>query len=520
MVVTLLPPHCVHKLYETTGSSKKFFLSEDISQMETMSYPCSPLIPFPTQHEDSSYLLWSPQVVIPLENGNMCDGDADHPSPDQQQQDHEFMNTMIQEANRLLLQDDPLNNVDPLLAGFDQRRLEGQENGSLLAVHEEFMAESSLSDLLVAGARAVEAQDSISASAILSRLDDLIPGVPPRSYRHAAAASSSDRLACYFAGALRSRISGGARAECHPAAAPAPANRMPACRMLQELSPFIKFAHFTANQAILEATADDAGVHVVDLNVGEGVQWASLMSDLARHGGKPFHLTAAADEESDAAGAHPTAAARWLSEFAESLNLPFRYSSLNLGGEEDLRGFTTSANGGGGGGGGSVIVSCDTTDKSYSSLIRLRMQLLDSVKILQPKLVILIEQELFRIGRNLAPFAEFFGEVLRHFAATLESLESCFGDGSYGACLGLVEKEMLGPMIEDAVRQYGSLTGGTSGAELEGFRACELSSFNVAQGKMLAGLFSRGFGVVQEEGRLALCWNSRPLTSVSVWSPV
>ncbi|RCV36119.1 hypothetical protein SETIT_7G294300v2 [Setaria italica] len=502
MVLTLLPPDCVHKLYETTGSSNQFFLSEDISQMETMSYPCSPLIPFPTQHEESSYLLWSPQVLIPLslENG---DGDADPSSDHHQQQDHEVMDMLIQEANRLPLQDE-LSNGDPLFTGFDQRR-EGQENGSLLAVQEEFMAESSLSDLLVAGARAVASQDSISASAILSRLDDLIPGVPYRSCHHAAA-SPSDHLACYFARGLRSRISG-ARTERHAAAAPAPENRMPAYRMLQELSPFIKFAHFTANQAILEATADDPGVHVVDLNVGEGVQWASLMSDLARHGGKPFHLTAvvtAAGAESHTASSHPMAA-RWLSEFAESLNLPL---------PEDLHGFTASGNGG-----GSVIVSCDTTDKSYSSLIRLQMQLLGSVKILHPKLVILIEQELFRIGRSPAPFAEFFCEVLQHFAAMLESLESCFCDGGYGACLGLVEKETLGPMVEDAVGQYGSLTGG-AGAELEGFRTCELSSFNVVQGKMLAGLFGRGFGVVQEEGRLALCWNSRPLTSVSVWRPV
>ncbi|CAN6357712.1 unnamed protein product [Urochloa humidicola] len=519
MVLTLLPPHCVHKLYETTGSRLQHAavlsqLPEDISQMETMSYPCSPLIPFPTYHEESSYLLWSPQVVIPLENGNMCDGDA-NPSPDQQQQDHELMDMMIQEANVFPLQDD-LSNVDPSFTCFNQRLLQGQENGSLLAVQEEVMVESSLSDLLIAGAMAVEAQDSISASAILSRLDDLIPGAPHRSCHHAAAASSSDHLASYFTRGLRCRISGGARAECHPAAAPAPANRMSACRMLQELTPFIKFAHFTANQAILEATADDPGVHVVDLNVGDGVQWAPLMSDLARHGGKTFHLTAADDEESDAAGAHPTptAAARWLSEFAESLNLPFRYSSLHLRSQEDLHGFATTGNGG-----GSVIVSCDTTDRSYSSMIRLQMQLLGSVKILQPKLVILIEQELFRIGRNLAPFSEFCGEVLQHFTAMMESMESCFRRGGYGACLGYVEKEMWGPMIEDAVRQYGSLTGGV-GAELEGFRACELSSFNIAQGKMLAGLFSRGFGVVQEEGRLALCWNSRPLTCVSVWSPV
>lgn len=284
---------------------------------------------------------------------------------------------------------------------------------------------------------------------------------------------------------------------------------MPAYRMLQELSPFIKFAHFTANQAILEATADDPSVHVVDLNVGEGVQWAPLMSDLARHGGKTFHLTAA-DADSDAA------AERWLLEFAESLGLPFRYSSLRLS-SDDLHGFVAASCNSGGG--GSVIVSCDTTEESYSSLIRLQRHLLGAVKILQPKLVILIEHEVFRIDRNIAPFTEFCGELLQHFAAMAESLERCLCDGGYGAWLGLVEKETLGPRIEDAVGRYEPLTGGP-GAELEGLRACEISCFNVAQGKMLAGLFSRGFGVVHEEGRLALCWNSRPLTSVSVWSPV
>jgi hypothetical protein len=306
---------------------------------------------------------------------------------------------------------------------------------------------------------------------------------------------------------------------------------MPAYRMLQELSPFIKFAHFTANQAILEATADDPAVHVVDLNVGEGVQWASLMSDLARHGSrKPFRLTEAsvtADANADAgAGAHRMATtARRLSEFAASLSVPFQYSSLHVRSDEDLHGFATSCCNGGSG--TSVIVSCDTTDQPYSSLTRLQLLLAGSVvKILRPKLVITTEEELFRMGRNRNPgagsFAEFLREALHHFGAVLESLASCFRDGGYGGCLALVEKETLGPRIQDAVGQYqcGSVTGGACSVGLEGFRACEMSSFSVAQGRMLAGLFSRGFGVVHGEGRLALCWKSRPLASVSVWSPV
>ncbi|GJN13720.1 hypothetical protein PR202_gb00458 [Eleusine coracana subsp. coracana] len=307
----------------------------------------------------------------------------------------------------------------------------------------------------------------------------------------------------------------GVRSECHTTAALALENRMPACRMLQELSPFIKFAHFTSNQAILEATMDNPDVHVVDLNIGEGVQWASLISDLARNGSKTFHLTAVMAEADADAGPYGMTA-RWLSEFAESLNLPFRYSSFHIRRDEDLHGLTRSCN-------SPVIISCDTTDCSYTSLIKLQMLLHGSVKILQPKLVILIEDELFRIGRNLsvgmASFVEFFCEALNHFTAVLDSLASSFCDGGYGVCLELVEKEMLGPRIEEAVGQYEAVTSGVSG-DLEGFRICALSSFNIAQAKMLVGLFSRGFGVVHEEGRLALCWNSRPLTSVSVWSPV
>ncbi|KAJ0088296.1 hypothetical protein Patl1_31406 [Pistacia atlantica] len=43
------------------------------------------------------------------------------------------------------------------------------------------------------------------------------------------------------------------------------------------------FAHFTANSAILEAIPHDAGVlHIVDFDMGEGIQWASMIVALAQ----------------------------------------------------------------------------------------------------------------------------------------------------------------------------------------------------------------------------------------------
>jgi hypothetical protein len=156
--------------------------------------------------------------------------------------------------------------------------------------------------------------------------------------------------------------------------------------------------------------------------------------------------------------------------------------------------------------------------------------LVGTVEALQPKLVILTEDELFRVGREPRPRAgAIFGEALQHFAAVQESLASCFRGGGYKAGMRLVEEEILGPRIEGSVAAglpNGSMAGGADGDDVVfafsglGFRARGVSGFNVAQAKMLAGLFSRGFGVVHDKSRLALSWNDRPLTSVSVWSVV
>ncbi|TVU26769.1 hypothetical protein EJB05_29330, partial [Eragrostis curvula] len=153
------------------------------------------------------------------------------------------------------------------------------------------------------------------------------------------------------------------------------------------------------------------------------------------------------------------------------------------------------------------------------------MLLVECVKKLQPKLVVIVEEELVRIRKGASPsqasFVEFFFEALHHFIMVFESLASCFSGGKNRACLRLVQKDMVGPKIQDFVGQYGADTLEASAPKvLEGFMSCELSACNIAQARMLVGLFSRSFGVAHEKGRLQLCWKSRPLISVSVWSPV
>lgn len=470
-------------------------------QMETISYPCSPPLFFPT-HEESNYSLWSPQLTL-HENAAIP---AD-PSPDVRE-DCEFFDTIAIDSSDS--HDQHAFDVD-VSTHCDERFL-CQESANLAAIQDELMEENSLSDLLLTGADAVEAGDSSLALAVLSKLHGLLAGTCEN-----AATSSFGRLAYHFAQGLQSRISG-ARSPCYPPD-PLQSGIMSAHQMIQELSPYVKFAHFTANQAILDATISDTDIHVIDFNLGEGIQWPSLMSDLARLGGKSLHLTAIITDAGYSDDTHQ-AAARRLSEFAESLNLPFQYNSLCVRHEEDLDDFSRNC-------GGSVVVSCDTTNLCYRSGSKLQMLLLGCVRKLQPKSVVVIEEELVRIGKEAclsqASFVEFFFEALHHFTTVFESLSSCFSSGNNRACLRLVEKDMVGPKIQDFVGQYGAVAPeAAAGAPkaLEGFTSCELSACNIAQARMLVGLFNRGFGTTHEKGRLQLCWKSRPLISVSVWTPV
>jgi len=50
---------------------------------------------------------------------------------------------------------------------------------------------------------------------------------------------------------------------------------------LNQVPPFIRFAHLTANQALLEALAGECYVHIVDLDIVHGLQWPPFMQALA-----------------------------------------------------------------------------------------------------------------------------------------------------------------------------------------------------------------------------------------------
>ncbi|KAJ0537696.1 putative transcription factor GRAS family [Helianthus annuus] len=145
--------------------------------------------------------------------------------------------------------------------------VDSQENGIRL-VH-----------TLMACAEAVQNADQKLAETLVSRAGMLA----------ASQAGAMRKVALYFTEALACRI--------YKLNPKSPHNSPILNNILQshfyEACPYLKFAHFTANQAILEAFSGKSKVHVIDFSIKQGMQWPALLQALAlRPGGPPkFRLT-------------------------------------------------------------------------------------------------------------------------------------------------------------------------------------------------------------------------------------
>lgn len=98
-----------------------------------------------------------------------------------------------------------------------------------------------------------------------------------------------------------------------------------AFQVFNGLTPFIKFSHFTANQAIQEALEQEDRVHIIDFDIMQGLQWPGLFHILAsRPQGPPtVRLTGfgLSPESLEATG-------KRLASFADSLGLSFQFHGI------------------------------------------------------------------------------------------------------------------------------------------------------------------------------------------------
>lgn len=133
--------------------------------------------------------------------------------------------------------------------------------------------------------------------------------------------SCAERVVAYFAMAMLSRVLNSWLGICSPLVDYKGIHSV--FQVLNSVSPFVKFAHFTSNQAILEAFHQQDRVHIIDLDIPQGLQWPALFHILATRMEGPPQLVTMTGIGSSADLLTETG--KQLSNFARRLGIAFEF---------------------------------------------------------------------------------------------------------------------------------------------------------------------------------------------------
>ena len=336
-------------------------------------------------------------------------------------------------------------------------------------------------------------------------------------------------------------------------------------RLFFELCPFLKLSYLVTNQAIFEAMEGEKMVHIIDLNSSEPAQMIDLLQTLSARPEGPPHLKIT--------GVHKQREvleqmSLRLTEEAEKLDIPFQFhpivSKLENLDIESLRVKTGEA----------LAVSsvlqlhtllASDEDRTNSPLMHARLQklslanhrplkemlgkdpmsllrrspdsalspltlsdtpkmgsFLSALRNLSPKVMVITEQESNNNGFTLM---ERISEALFFYAALFDCLESTVPSASLER--QKVEEMVFGEEIKNIIACEGAerterhekLEKWILRLELAGFGRVALSYQGMMQATRLlrqSHVFS-GYKLREENGCLIICWQERPLFSVSAW---
>ncbi|KZV14342.1 protein SCARECROW [Dorcoceras hygrometricum] len=324
--------------------------------------------------------------------------------------------------------------------------------------------------------------------------------------------TSAQRVAAYFSEAMSARLV----SSCLGIYAALPTvphsqKMATAFQVFNGISPFVKFSHFTANQAIQEAFEREDRVHIIDLDIMQGLQWPGLFHILAsRPGGPPFVRLTGLGNSAEAL----EATGKRLSDFAEKLGLPFEFSPIteNVGNinPENLNVSSREA------------VAVHWLQHSLYDVTGSDVNTLWFLQRVSPKVVTVVEQDLSHAGSFLGRFVE----AIHYYSALFDSLGACYGEESEER--HAVEQQLLSREIKNVLgvggpsrRGEAKFTNWREKLQQSGFKGISLAGNAAAQATLLLGMFpnSDGYTLVEDNGALKLGWKDLCLLTASAWRP-
>ncbi|KAG0484623.1 hypothetical protein HPP92_008702 [Vanilla planifolia] len=365
--------------------------------------------------------------------------------------------------------------------------------------------------LLMTCADFIQRGDCQSATAVIEEMELLLPRV--------GIAFGIGKVACFFVEALNRRL----RPLASTSTSPLAAEHEIFYHYFYEASPYLKFAHFTANQAIVEAFEDRDRVHVIDLNLMHGLQWPALIQALAlRPGGPPFlRLTVLGPPSADGRNSLCEVGHR-LADLAYSVGVPFDFRVVVAVNLDEVR---------------PRMLRVEPGEAvAVNSVLQLHRLLRDPglpgpidtvlswIAELRPLVLTVVEQE---ADHNRPAFLDRFTQALFYYSTVLDSLEAGAAAGGQvtAELVGFAELYLQREICNivccegaDRVERHEPLTSWRSRLGHAGFWPAHLGSNAFRQASMLLTLFSgEGYGVEEVDGCLTLGWHGRAVISASAW---
>ncbi|CAN0885979.1 Protein SCARECROW [Linum grandiflorum] len=321
--------------------------------------------------------------------------------------------------------------------------------------------------------------------------------------------SCAERVVAYFARAMSSRVMNSWLGICSPLTNHRTIHA--AFQVFNNVSPFVKFAHFTSNQAILEAFQRRDRVHIIDLDIMQGLQWPALFHILATRAEGPPHVRMTGMGSSMDLLVET---GKQLSNFARRLGLSFEFHPIaKKFGEVDIsmvplrRGETLAVH---------------WMQHSLYDAVGTDWKAMRLLEELAPRVVTLVEQD---VSNGAGSFLDRFVGSLHYYSTMFDSLGAFLAADNPGRnkvehCLFYREINNVmaiggpGRSGEEKFKHWRSELGRSS------FLQIPMSGNSMAQAQLILNMFPavNGYSLVQGDGTLRLGWKDTSLFTASAWT--